>query len=117
MTARSGGKRNAIMDLGMTSVGMEGIGRATKRLALLFGLFLLVGTTLHLAYAAIILGTLIPITMLRGLGRYPIGFLTGGFVSLFTLSVMDNVLFVIWPKPFLTEWELPWGYILPFAFF
>ena len=116
-TARNRGKRSAIMDLGMTSVGMEGVGRAAKRLAILFGLFLLVGTTLHLAYGAILLGTLIPITMLRGLGRYPLAAFTGGLVSLFTLIVMDNILFVIWPKPFLTGWDLPWGYILPFAFF
>jgi hypothetical protein len=115
--ARSRGKRNAIMDLGMTSVGMEGIGLAAKRLAILFGLFILVGTTLHLAYAAILLGTLIPITMLRGFGRYLIALCTGGFVALFTLIVMDNILFVIWPKPFLTGWDLPWAYILPFAFF
>ena len=117
MMARSGGARKPIMDLGMTSLGTEGIGRAAKRLALLFGLFILVGTTLHLAYAAIMLGTLIPIAMLRGLGRYPIGFLTGGFVSLFTLIVLDNVLFVIWPKPFLTGWDLPWSILLPFALF
>jgi TctA family transporter len=115
MTARNGGKRSSIMDLGMTSIGMEGVGRATMRLAMLFGLFLLVGTTLHLAYAAILLGTLIPIAMLRGLRRYPVGFLAGGFVSLFTVVVLDNLLFVIWPTPFLTGWDLPWGYVLPFV--
>jgi hypothetical protein len=104
-----------IMDLGLVSAGTEGSRRAAARVAGAMGAFLLVGVTLHLAYAAIFLSAVIPLLMLRGPGRFPIAVLTGGIVSLFVLIVLDNILFVIWPDPFVTGWDLPWGWILPFT--
>jgi hypothetical protein len=103
------GQQGHIMDLGMISVGIEGARRASVRLALLLGLFVVIGTTLHLAYAAVALGFLVPVVMLRGLGRYPIAVLTAGLVFVFSTVLLDSVLAVVWPEPFITGWEVPWG--------
>ena len=29
------------------------------------------------------------------------------------LIVLENILFVIWPEPFVTGWDVPWGVLLP----
>jgi putative tricarboxylic transport membrane protein len=106
-------QQTTIMDLGMTSVGIEGAARAAVRLAALIVVFVLIGITLHLAYAALLLATTIPLVMLRGFGKWPIAAIAGGIVYLFITIVLDNVLFIIWPEPFLTGWDVPWGITLP----
>jgi TctA family transporter len=106
-------KQSTIMDLGMTSVGVEGAGKAAIRLLVLLGVFVLVGVTLHLAYAGILLAVGIPIAMLRGFGKWPLAILTGLIVTLFITIVLDNILFMIWPTPFVTGWHAPWGILLP----
>jgi putative tricarboxylic transport membrane protein len=108
-----GTSRRLVMDLGMVSSGLEGAGRAAVHLALLLVLFVIIGGTLHLAYAALALGGLIPIFMLRGLGKFPIAAATAGIVYLFMTILLDNILFIIWPEPFITGWQLPWGVLLP----
>jgi len=102
-----------IMDLGMISASVEGSQRAAIRLSALIALFVLVGITIHLAWAAVLLGTLIPIVMLRGFGRFLMAVISGGVVFLFALIVLDNILFVIWPEPFVTGWDVPWSVLLP----
>jgi TctA family transporter len=106
-------QQSTIMDLGMTSAGLEGASQAALRLAALLVLFVLIGTTLHLAYAALTLAFAIPIVMLRGFGKWPIAGITAGIVFLFTTIVLDNILFIIWPEPFITGWDMPWGILLP----
>jgi len=106
-------KQSTIMDLGMTSVGVEGTGKAAIRLVVLLGIFVLVGVTLHLAYAGIVLAVGIPIAMLRGFGKWPLSIVTGLIVALFITIVLDNILFMIWPTPFVTGWHAPWGILLP----
>jgi hypothetical protein len=105
--------QGAIMDLGMISASVEGTRRAAIKLGALMALFLLVGITIHLAWAAVLLGTLIPIVMLRGFGRFLMAVISGGVVFLFALIVLENILFVIWPEPFVTGWDVPWGVLLP----
>lgn len=105
--------QTSIMDLGMTSAGIEGASRAAVRLFALLVLFVLVGVTLHLAYAALVLAATIPLVMLRGFGKWPIAAITAGVVFLFTTIVLDNILFIIWPEPFVTRWDVPWGILLP----
>ena len=105
--------QGAIMDLGMISASVEGSRRAAIKLGALMALFLLVGITIHLAWAAVLLGTLIPIVMLRGFGRFLMAVISGGVVFLFALIVLENILFVIWPEPFVTGWDVPWGVLLP----
>lgn len=105
--------QGVIMDLGMISASVEGSRRAAIRLSALIALFVLVGITIHLAWAAVLLGTLIPIVMLRGFGRFLMAVISGGAVFLFALIVLDNILFVIWPEPFVTRWDVPWSVLLP----
>jgi hypothetical protein len=105
--------QGGIMDLGMISASMEGTRRAAFRLTALLGLFIVLGITVHLAWAAVVLGVLIPIVMLRGFARYFLAAISGGVVFLFALIVLENILFVIWPKPFVTGWDVPWGVLLP----
>ena len=92
------------MDLGMLSTQLEGSRQAAYQVAALFGLFLLLGTTVHLRAGAIAFAVLAPLVLLRGLGRWPLAAVTGGLVFVFAFTVMDNVLFVIWPEPFITAW-------------
>ena len=106
-------QQSSIMDLGMTSAGVEGASRAAVRLFQLIALFILVGVTVHLAYAALVLAAAIPLVMLKGLGKWPIAAITTGVVFLFTTIVLDNILFIIWPEPFVTGWNAPWGIVLP----
>jgi TctA family transporter len=110
-------KQTTIMDLGMTSVGIEGSGKAAIRLSVLLVIFLLVGVTLHLAYAAIVLGIGIPVVMLRGFGKWPLAAITGAVVALFATVVLDNLIHLIWPTPFVTGWDIPWGIDLPWLWF
>jgi putative tricarboxylic transport membrane protein len=112
-TALERSQQTTIMDLGMTSAGLDGAGRAAVRLFVLLFVFVLIGITLHLAYAALLLATAIPLVMLRGFGKWPIAAIAGGVVFLFITIVMDNILFILWPDPFLTGWDLPWGLLLP----
>jgi TctA family transporter len=105
--------QGGIMDLGMISASMEGTRRAAFRLTALLGLFIVLGITVHLAWAAVVLGVLIPIVMLRGFARYFLAAISGGVVFLFALIVLENILFVIWPEPFVTGWDIPWGVLLP----
>ncbi|MDA0797395.1 MAG: tripartite tricarboxylate transporter permease [Chloroflexi bacterium] len=106
-------QQTSIMDLGMTSAGIEGASRAAVRLLALLVLFVLIGVTLHLAYAALVLAATIPLVMLKGLGKWPIAAITAGIVFLFTTVVLDNILFMIWPEPFVTGWDVHWGILLP----
>jgi hypothetical protein len=101
----------------MTSVGIEGSGKAAIRLSVLLVIFLLVGVTLHLAYAAIVLGIGIPVVMLRGFGKWPLAAITGAVVALFATVVLDNLIHLIWPTPFVTGWDIPWGIDLPWLWF
>jgi TctA family transporter len=106
-------QQTTIMDLGMTSANIEGSGSAAVRLLTLLVVFVLIGITLHLAYAAIMLAATIPLVMLRGFGKWPIAAFTASVVFLFITIVLDNILFMIWPKPFVTGWNVPWGILLP----
>jgi hypothetical protein len=110
-----GEKPRAIMDLRMMSTSTEGVRKAAVRLGGLMALFIAIGVTLHLAYAALALAVLVPVFMLKGLGKYPIAAATGGIVFLFITIVLDNILYVVWPMPFVTGWHLPWGIALPFT--
>ena len=97
-------RKATIMDLGLLSTGVEGSRHAAYKVAGVFALFLLLGATVHLRTAAIAFGVLAPLILLRGPGRWPLAAVTGGLVFLFAFIVLDNVLYVIWPEPFITEW-------------
>lgn len=106
-------RQATIMDLGMSSAGVEGASKAALQMIVLLTIFILVGITLHLAYAALVLALAIPLVMLRGRRKWPISLLTATVVFLFIIIVLDNILFLIWPNPFVTGWEAPWGILLP----
>ena len=94
----------SIMDLGMLSTGMEGARAASYKLIGLFVLFLLVGTTAGLKWGALAFAVGGPLAMLSGLGKWPLALVSGGVVFVFIFVLLDNVLFVIYPEPFLLNW-------------
>jgi TctA family transporter len=97
-------KQASIMDLGMLSSGVEGARSASYRLVGLFAVFLLVGTTAGLKWGALAFAVGGPLVMLSGRGKWPLALVSGSIVWLFIYVVLDYVLFVIYPKPFLLDW-------------
>ena len=93
-----------IMDLGLLSAGAEGARKAGFKLLGLFTLFVLVGTTIGLKYGALAFAFAGPMILLRGYARLPLALLSTAFVFAFIFIFLDNVLFVIYPRPFITEW-------------
>ena len=59
------------------------------------------GTTVGLKWAALAFACAGPLALLRGPGRWPLALICTGFVWLFVVIVLDNVLFVIYPEPFI----------------
>jgi hypothetical protein len=96
--------QHSIMDLGMMSPQLQGARGTALVMAGLLSAFLLIGTTVGMKWGAIAFALAVPIVLLRGLGRWPLALLTGGLVYLFVYIVLDNVLFVIWPEPFVGDW-------------
>lgn len=93
-----------VMDLSMTSTHLEGAGRTALVMMGLLAMFLLIGTTVGMKWGAVAFGAAVPIVFLGGLGRWPLAALTSGLVYLFVYVVLDNVLFILWPEPFIGNW-------------
>lgn len=92
------------MDLGLLSTDIEGARAAALKIFGLFTLFILVGTTLGLKWAALSFAVVGPIWLLAGFRRFTFALVCALFVFAFVLVVLDNVLFVIYPTPFIWEW-------------
>ncbi len=93
-----------IMDLGLLSAGAEGARDASLKLVALFALLILVGVTVGLQYGAIAFAAAGPIALLRGAGKWPLAALSAAIVYAFIFIFLNNILFVIYPTPFLSEW-------------
>lgn len=94
----------SIMDLGLLSTDIEGARAAALKIFGLFALFILVGTTLGLKWAALSFAVVGPIWLLAGFRRFTFALVCALFVFAFVFVVLDNVLFVIYPTPFIWEW-------------
>ncbi len=94
----------SIMDLGLLSADAEGAREASFKLVGLFALLVLVGVTAGLNYGAVAFAFAGPVLLLRGAGKWPLALLCAGVVYAFIFIFLDNVLFVIYPEPFLAEW-------------
>ena len=94
----------SIMDIGLLSRDMEGALAASLRVAGLFALFILVGTTAGMRWGALAFAIAGPIVLLRGLGRWVASAITLLIVFIFVWVFLDNILFIIYPKPFIAEW-------------
>ena len=97
-------RRLSIMDIGLLSRDMEGALAASLRVAGLFALFILVGTTAGMRWGALAFAIAGPIVLLRGLGRWVASAITLLIVFIFVWVFLDNILFIIYPKPFIAEW-------------
>jgi hypothetical protein len=95
---------SSIMDIGMLSAGSEGSRTAALRVAGLFLVFLLVGATVGLKPAALLFAAGGPLLLMVGLGRWFLAAVSVAFVFVFIYVVLDNVLFVVYPDPFIQEW-------------
>lgn len=93
-----------IMDLGLVSRGAEGAREAAYRMAGLFALFLLIGTTVGLRWGALAFALAGPIVLLRGHGRWFMALISAAVVGIFIKVFLDNILFVIYPEPFIRNW-------------
>ncbi len=100
---------STIMDLGLVSSGMEGARAAALRMLGLFALLLLVGTTVGLRWGVLAFALAGPVVLLRGHGRWLMALIAGAIVGTFIVVFLDNVLFMIYPKPFIREWFLSLG--------
>ncbi len=94
----------SIMDIGLLSRDMEGALAASLRVAGLFALFILVGTTAGMRWGALAFAIAGPIVLLRGPGRWVASAITLLIVLIFVWVFLDNILFIIYPKPFIAEW-------------
>ena len=97
-------RRLSIMDIGLLSRDMEGALAASLRVAGLFALFILVGTTAGMRWGALAFAIAGPIVLLRGPGRWVASAITLLIVLIFVWVFLDNILFIIYPKPFIAEW-------------
>ena len=97
-------KASTIMDLGLISAGMEGARETALRMVGLFALFLLVGTTVGLRWGALAFALAGPVVLLRGHGRWLMALIAAAVVGIFIYVFLDNILFMIYPKPFIREW-------------
>ena len=95
---------SSIMDLGLVSSGMEGARGAALRMLGLFALFLLVGTTVGLKWAALAFALAGPVVLLRGHGRWLMALVAAAVVGLFIAIFLDRILYIIYPEPFIREW-------------
>ena len=93
-----------LMDLGILSTGIEGVREAGFKVLGLFLLFLLVGTTIGLNWAALAFAFTGPLLLLDGRFRIAWGLLSTLVVAAFMVVILDNLLFVIYPQPFLREY-------------
>ena len=93
-----------IMDLGLVSGGVEGAREAAYRMLGLFALFLLIGTTVGLRWGALAFALAGPIVLLRGHGRFLMSIIAAAVVGAFIKIFLDNILFVIYPEPFIRNW-------------
>ena len=94
----------SIMDIGLLSRDMEGALAASLRVAGLFALFILVGTTAGMRWGALAFAIAGPIVLLRGPGRWVASAITLLIVLIFVWVFLDNILFIIYPRPFIAEW-------------
>ena len=96
-------KASSIMDLGLVSGGEGARGAALWMLGM-FALFLLIGTTVGLRWGALAFALAGPIVLLRGHGRWLLSLIAAAVVGIFIKVFLDNVLFVIYPEPFIRDW-------------
>ena len=97
-------KASTIMDIGLVSRGTEGAREAALRMLGLFALFLLVGTTVGLRWGALAFALAGPVVLLRGHGRWLMALIAAAVVGLFIYVFLDNILFMIYPEPFIRGW-------------
>ena len=95
---------STIMDLGLVSGNAEGAREAAYRMLGLFALFLLIGTTVGLRWGALAFALAGPIVLLRGYGRFLMALVAAAVVGIFIKVFLDNILFVIYPEPFIRNW-------------
>ena len=90
-----------LMDLGLISEGDAGARAAAVKTVGLLALFLLVGVTAGLKWGALAFALAAPPALLRGPARWLVALLTGAIVWIFIYVFLDNVLYVLYPEPFL----------------
>lgn len=93
-----------VMDLGMRSTDMEGSRTAGMMIAGLFLMFFILAGTVGLQYASVALATVGPFIFLKGRNRWISTVISGGVVLTFSVLVMDRIVGVIWPDPFILSW-------------
>lgn len=97
----SGGQ---VMDLGMRSTEEGGSGQAALMISALLVMFFLLAGTLGLQIASVALATVGPAVFLQGRARWISSVVSGAVVLLFSTLVMDRIVGVIWPDPFILSW-------------
>ena len=100
------GKTGAIMDIGMRSAGMAGVGRTA---ALIFGwviVFIALIFLIGLKYATMVFPLGPTLLFLHGRTRWIGLVIAVSFVVLFNLIVMDYVMAVIWAEPLIAFFSL-----------
>jgi TctA family transporter len=93
-----------VMDLGMRSTEEGGSGQAVLMISALFLMFFLLAGTLGLQIASVALATIGPAVFLQGRARWVSAVVSGAVVLVFSTVVMDRIVGVIWPDPFILSW-------------
>ena len=103
---KSGWERgeSQVLDLGMLSLGTEGVRRSAWLFAILTGVYLVLAIAIGLQYASILYAAVTPALFMRGRRPWAWGALTGGILALLVFGLFDHVMDIIWPEPLIGEW-------------
>lgn len=93
-----------VMDLGMRSTEEGGSGEAALMISGLFVMFFLLAGTLGLQVGSVAIAAVGPAVFLKGRARWVSATVSGAVVLLFSALVMDRIVGVIWPDPFILSW-------------
>lgn len=100
----AGKKQGQIMDLGMRSLEMEGVGRAALLLTGMIVGFFLLAMTIGLQWAAIAFVAIGPFLFLERRYAVPSSVVSGLLTFLFTEFLMDRFVGIIWPNEIIWTW-------------
>jgi hypothetical protein len=93
-----------IMDIGLRSLTVPGCGRTALIVGGFIAGFLFLSGVVGLQYAVIVFAVSFPLVMAQGRMRWLASACAGIIVALVSLVVLDQLMGVLWPDPFIWQW-------------
>ncbi|MDA1035810.1 MAG: tripartite tricarboxylate transporter permease, partial [Chloroflexi bacterium] len=96
--------KDEIMDIGMKSAGMEGAREAAYKLTGMLLLFVFLTGVIGLKWSTLSFAFLSPFLFMEGKWKIYGPMISIAAVLAFEIGMMDNFIYVVWPKASLFEW-------------